>query len=73
MIPLVITRGVARPQATLAMAWGVTPNSYVDYSHSSHYLALFDTNNFIEEQLDYRVTKSLLHHKSCVNIKQRSH
>jgi hypothetical protein len=28
------TRGVARPQATPAMAWGVATNSFVDCSNS---------------------------------------
>jgi hypothetical protein len=42
-IRIIIIRGVARPQARPAMAWGVEANLFIDCSYSSYYLALFDT------------------------------
>jgi hypothetical protein len=43
VIVVPIVSGVARPQATLAMAWGVPPNSFVNCSYSNYYLTLFCT------------------------------
>jgi hypothetical protein len=40
-ILVLVVSGVARPQATLAMAWGVEENPRVHCSYSTYCLALF--------------------------------